>query len=127
MYFHQMTEDRRAHPTEDLASTIATGTIAGAPLGEFQTIGYYTIVATAGHDTTSSSLAGGLEALIRHPDQLRALQEDPRLIDNAVDEIIRWMAPVRHFLRHAQEDYVLGGKRIRAGARLLMSYLSVTR
>jgi cytochrome P450 len=127
MYFHQMTEDRRAHPTEDLASTIATGTIAGAPLGEFQTIGYYTIVATAGHDTTSSSLAGGLEALIRHPNQLRALQEDPRLIDNAVDEIIRWMAPVRHFLRHAQEDYVLGGKRIRAGDRLLLSYLSANR
>jgi cytochrome P450 len=126
-YFQQMTENRRVHPTEDLASTIANGTIAGAPLGDLQTIGYYTIVATAGHDTTSSSLAGGLEALIGHPDQLRVLQEEPRLIDNAVDEIIRWISPVRHFLRYAQDDYVLGGKQIRAGDRLLLSYFSANR
>ena len=123
-YFQRVTVDRRARPTEDLASTIANGTIAGAQVGDLQTISYYTIVATAGHDTTSSSLAGGLEALIRHPDQLRALQEDPWLIDNAVDEIIRWVTPVRHFLRHPQEDYVLGGTGIRAGERLLLSYLS---
>jgi cytochrome P450 len=123
-YFQAVTLDRRAHPTEDLASTIANGRIDGEPVGDLQTISYYAIVATAGHDTTSSSLAGGLEALIRHPDQLRALQEDPRLIDNAVDEIIRWVTPVRHFMRYAQEDYVLGGMPIRAGERLLLSYLS---
>ena len=124
VYFQGVTVDRRARPTEDLASTIANGTLDGAPLGDIQTIGYYAIVATAGHDTTSSSLAGGLEALIGHPDQLRALQEDPRLIDNAVDEIIRWVTPVRHFMRYAQEDYVLGGTAIRAGERVLLSYLS---
>lgn len=123
-YFQGVTVDRRARPTEDLASTIANGTIDGAPVGDLQTISYYTIVATAGHDTTSSSLAGGLEALIRHPNQLRALRADPRLIDNAVDEIIRWVTPVRHFMRYAQEDYVLGGTPIRAGERVLLSYLS---
>ena len=127
VYFQQMTVDRRTNPTEDLASTIANGTIEGLPVGDLQTISYYVIVATAGHDTTSSSLAGGLEALIRHPDQLRALQEDPSLIDNAADEMIRWVTPVRHFLRHAREDYVLGDTRIRAGDRLLLSYLSANR
>lgn len=123
-YFQAVTADRRARPTEDLASTIANGTIDGARLGDLQTISYYAIVATAGHDTTSSSLAGGLELLIRHPDQLRALRDDPRLIDNAVDEMIRRVTPVRHFMRYAQEDYVLGGTPIRAGERLLLSYLS---
>jgi cytochrome P450 len=123
-YFQAVTLDRRARPTEDLASTIANGTIGGEPVGDLQTISYYAIVATAGHDTTSSSLAGGLEALIRHPDQLRDLQRDPRLIDNAVDEIIRWVTPVRHFMRYAQEDYALGGTPIRAGERVLLSYLS---
>jgi cytochrome P450 len=123
-YFQTVTLDRRARPTEDLASTIANGTIDGEPVGDLQTISYYAIVATAGHDTTSSSLAGGLEALIRHPDQLRALQEDPRLVDNAVDEIIRWVTPVRHFLRYAQEDYILAGTPIRTGERVLLSYLS---
>jgi cytochrome P450 len=127
MYFNAMTADRRAHPTGDAASTIANGTIDGEPLGDLQTISYYVILATAGHDTTSSSLAGGLEALIRNPAELRALKADPGLIDNAVDEIIRWVSPVRHFMRYAQEDYVLAGKTIRKGERLLLSYLSGNR
>ncbi|MGH7821566.1 MAG: cytochrome P450 [Candidatus Binatia bacterium] len=126
-YFNAMTTERRAHPTGDLASTIANGRIEGEPLGDLQTISYYVIVATAGHDTTSSSLAGGLETLVRHPDQLRMLRQDPTLVDNAVDEIIRWVTPVRHFMRHAQQDYVLRGTRIAAGDRLLMSYLSANR
>jgi cytochrome P450 len=126
-YFSRMTADRRASPTDDLASVIANGRIDGQPLGDLQTIGYYVIVATAGHDTTSSTLAGGLEALIRAPEQLRALQADLGGIDNAVEEMIRWVSPVRHFLRHAQEDYVLRGKQIRKGDALLMSYLSANR
>jgi cytochrome P450 len=126
-YFAKVTAARRAHPERDLASTIANGRIDGHPLDEFQTFSYYVIVATAGHDTTSSSLAGGIRALVEHPDQLSLLKEDPSLIDNAVDEIIRWVTPVRHFLRHAQEDYVLGDKTIRKGERVLLSYLSANR
>jgi cytochrome P450 len=121
-YFNQITVDRRAHPTIDIASTIAN-----AQLDDLSTISYYVIIATAGHDTTSSSLAGGLEALVRNPDQLRALRDDPGLIDNAVDEMIRWVTPVRHFMRYAQEDAVVGTTRIRQGERLLLSYLSGNR
>jgi cytochrome P450 len=126
-YFQRMTADRRAHPGDDLASVIANGCIDGAALGDLETIGYYIIVATAGHDTTSSTLAGGLEALARHPEQLRALQRDPAGIDNAVEEMIRWVTPVRHFLRYAEEGYELRGKRIAKGDALLMSYLSANR
>jgi len=127
LYFASMTADRRAHPTSDLATTIANGKVHGQPMGDLETAGYYTIVATAGHDTTSSSLATGLEMLARHPKQLRMLKDDPALIDNAVDEIIRIATPVRHFLRHAQQDYELGGKKIAKGDALLMSYLSANR
>ncbi|MFN2426186.1 MAG: cytochrome P450 [Candidatus Binatia bacterium] len=127
MYFASMTADRRAHPTSDLATTIANGKIDGQPMGDLETAGYYTIVATAGHDTTSSALATGLEMLARHPEQMRMLKDDPSLIDNAVDEIIRFATPVRHFLRHAQQDYELGGKKIARGDQLLMSYLSANR
>ena len=126
-YFQAITEDRRARPRTDVASTIANGRIDGAPLGDLETAGYYAIVATAGHDTTSSSLAGGLEALIRNPDQLRDLQRDPTLLGNAVDEMIRWVSPVRHFMRQAQQDYTLGDRRIAAGDWLLLSYLSANR
>jgi cytochrome P450 len=121
-YFNQMTLDRRAHPTTDIASSIAN-----AQLEDLSTISYYVIIATAGHDTTSSSLAGGLEALVRSPDQLRALRDDPGLIDNAVDEMIRWVTPVRHFMRYAQEDATVGTTRVRRGERLLLSYLSGNR
>ena len=86
-----------------------------------------TIAATAGHDTTSNSLAKGIEMFARNPEQLRIVKEDPSLVENAVDEIIRMATPVRHFLRHAQEDYVLGGQQIRKGDRLLMAYLSANR
>jgi cytochrome P450 len=127
IYFQGITDDRRKHPTSDIASTIANGTVDGQPLGDLETAGYYSIIATAGHDTTSSSLAGGLEALIRNPDQLRALQKDPALLPNAVNEIIRWVTPVRHFMRQAQSDYQLGDVALRAGDWLLLSYLSANR
>lgn len=127
MYFSAMTADRRANPTSDLATTIANGKINGEPMGDLETASYYTIAATAGHDTTSNSLAAGMELFARHPDQLRAVQEDMSLIENAVDEIIRFATPVRHFLRHAQEDYELGGKTIKKGDRLYMAYLSANR
>lgn len=127
MYFQGITNDRRAHPTSDIASTIANGRIDGQPLGDLETAGYYSIIATAGHDTTSSTLAGGLEALIRDPAQLRALKDDPAKIPNAVNEMIRWVTPVRHFMRQAQGDYTLSGVPLQKGDWLLMSYLSANR
>lgn len=126
-YFAAMTANRRAHPRADIASTIANGRVFGEPLGDLETASYYTIVATAGHDTTSNSLATGMELFARHPEQLRAVQEDPSLVENAVDEIIRIATPVRHFMRHAREDDEIAGKRIRKGDRLLLSYLSANR
>ena len=74
-YFDGLTEDRRAHPTDDLATVIATSEVNGCPMDGNARLWYYTIVATAGHDTTSFALSGGLEALLRHPDQVAVLQE----------------------------------------------------
>ena len=88
-YFTTLASDRRAHPTEDLASVIANAEIDGQPLADLDMLGHYVIIATAGHDTTSSAIAGGLLALVEHPDQLELLQQHPELIDPAADEIIR--------------------------------------
>ena len=71
-YFNELTAARRATPTEDLASAIANATIDGEPLSDIDTVSYYLIIATAGHDTTSATISGGLHALIENPDQLRA-------------------------------------------------------
>ncbi|MCL4117083.1 UNVERIFIED_CONTAM: hypothetical protein GTU68_050761 [Idotea baltica] len=121
-YFAELTEKRRQQPTDDLASLIANGQIDEAPMPDLETMGYYVIVATAGHDTTSSAMSGGMEALIRNPDQLAKLQADPSLINNAVEEMIRWTAPVRHFMRTATEDTEVCGQPIKKGDWLYLSY-----
>lgn len=127
VYFTALTEERRANPTDDLASTIANATIDGEPLGVMETISYYVIVATAGHDTTSAAMAGGFQALVERPDQLARLQADPSLIPQAVDEMIRWVTPVKHFMRNATEPYELRGHRFEPGDAVLLSYPSANR
>jgi cytochrome P450 len=130
-YFNALTEDRRADPAEDLASTIANGRLGGTgdgePMGIIETISYYIIVATAGHDTTSSAMAGGVQALIEHPEQLQRLRDDPGLLDSAVDEIVRWVTPVKHFMRNATEPYTVSGHGFEPGDMLLLSYPSANR
>jgi len=121
-YFAGITAERRAQPGDDLASLIANGQIDDAPMPDLETMGYYVIVATAGHDTTSSAMSGGMEALIRDPEQLAKLQANPDLINNAVEEMIRWTAPVRHFMRTAQEDTEVLGQPITKGDWLYLSY-----
>ena len=91
----------------------------GEPIGELEAVSYYVIVATAGHDTTSSSTAGGLLALIENPDQLQKLKSDLSLLPAAIDEMIRWVTPVKHFFRTATEDYELRGQKIKAGEKSL--------
>jgi cytochrome P450 len=126
-YFNEITEDRRACPADDLASVIANGQIDGAPMGDMERLWYYIIVATAGHDTTSFALAGGMERFVADPSQLWALRDDPALVNNAADEVIRWTSPVRHFLRWAAHDQTVGGVDIPAGGRVLLSYPSANR
>ena len=126
-YFTTLTANRRANPTDDLASVIANGSINGVPLNDMDTFGYYLIAATAGHDTTSSAIAGGMHVLLQHPDQLERIKQDPSLVDNAADEIVRWVTPVKHFMRTARQDYTLGGTEIARGDWVLMSYPSANR
>ncbi|XVQ11320.1 cytochrome P450 [Spirillospora sp. CA-255316] len=126
-YFQELTKARRARPTDDLASAIANAKVDGEPLNDFDTTSYYVIIATAGHDTTSSTISGGLHALIEHPGQLRRLQDDPGLMPLAVDEMIRWVSPVKEFMRTAKRDYKLRGVTIREGESVLLSYPSANR
>jgi len=124
-YFTELTDARRANPTEDLASYIANGRIDGEYLPYKELISYYIIVATAGHETTRTAISGGLHALLTHPDQLRLLQEnihDEELVKLAVEEMIRWTTPVAQFSRTATRDYELRGKHINKGDTLGLFY-----
>ena len=126
-YFNEITAARRAQPTEDLASAIANARIDGEPLSDIDTVSYYLIVATAGHDTTSATISGGLQALVENPDQLHRLQHDPNLMGLATEEMIRWVTPVKEFMRTAQQDTVIRDVPIVAGESVLLSYPSGNR
>jgi cytochrome P450 len=126
-YFQGITAARRAAPTGDLASAIANARVDGEYLSDIETASYYVIIATAGHDTTSSTIAGGLHALIQHPAELERLRSDPGLLPTAVDEMIRWVTPVKEFMRTATADTSVGGVPVAAGESLLLSYPSANR
>ena len=126
-YFTALANDRKANPTGDLASVIANADINGVPLPDMDIFGFYLIIATAGHDTTSNSIAGGLLALMEHRDQLELLQSQPELIDHAADELIRYVSPVKHFIRTCQEPFTLRDVTFQPGDITLLSYASANR
>jgi cytochrome P450 len=126
-YFQELTAARRATPTGDLASEIANARVDGQYLSDFDTASYYVIIATAGHDTTSSTIAGGLHALIQHPAELARLRSGPALLPAAAEEMIRWVTPVKEFMRTAAADTEVAGVRVRQGEAVLLSYPSANR
>jgi cytochrome P450 len=126
-YFNSITEDRRKNPTDDLATQIANGKINDAPIGELEAMGYYVIISSAGHDTTSATIAGGLWALCENPEEFTKLKADPTLIGNFVEESVRWVTPVKHFMRTAAEDVEFNGQQISKGDWLMLCYSSANR
>jgi cytochrome P450 len=126
-YFTELAGERRRDPTEDLASVIANAELNGSLLPDMDVMGFYLIIATAGHDTTSNSIAGGLLGLLEHRDQLERLQADPALIDNAADELIRYVSPVKHFVRTCRAPFEVGGVEFVPGDVTLLSFASGNR
>jgi len=126
-YFGAISADRRANPRDDLATVLANAQIDGAPISELEALSYYVIVATAGHDTTSSTTAGALWALAERPDQLAWVKEDLSRVPNLIEEAIRWTTPVKTFMRSATEDTELGGRKIKKGDWLMLCYASGNR
>jgi cytochrome P450 len=126
-YFAQISADRRANPRDDLATVIATSQVDGRPISEFEAMSYYVIVATAGHDTTSSTTAGAMWALCENPDQFAYVKEDLARVPGFIDEAIRWATPVKTFMRSATADTEVGGQAIAKGDWLMLCYASGNR
>jgi len=126
-YFAKITADRRANPKDDLASVIANSKINGEPISEFEALSYYVIVATAGHDTTSSSTAGAMWELAKNPVEFAKVKADPSLIPSMVDEAVRWTTPVKHFMRSATADTELRGRKIAKDDWIMLCYASGNR
>jgi len=126
-YFGEISAARRRNPTDDLASVIANAVIDGKPINDVDAMGYYITVAFAGHDTTSSSLAGAVWALCENPEQLELLRANPALTANLAEEAVRWTTPIHQFTRIVARDIEFNGRQVKKGEWIVLSFPSGNR
>ena len=126
-YFNEVIADRKVNPQDDLATVLANAEVDGEPMNPLDQMSYFIITASAGHDTTSAAISGGLKAMMEHPEQMALWRDRPDLDIGAAKEIIRWVSPVRHMVRTATQDLELRGKQIKAGDNLALWYPAANR
>lgn len=127
-YFLAALRERVERPREDLLTILAPTEIGGtAPLTLQEAVCNAMDLLAAGHETTTDLIGNGLALLMAHPEQLAALRDDPGLIPNAIEEMLRMEAPVRGLFRSATTDVSLGGAVIPRGARVFALYASGSR
>lgn len=120
-YGQELIAAKRANPTDDMLSVVANAVLddADAPaLSDLELYLFFSLLFSAGAETTRNSVAGGLLALAEHPDQLARLRADFELLPTAIEEIVRWTSPSPSKRRTATRDVVLGGQAIRAGEKV---------
>jgi cytochrome P450 len=122
-----MAQQRRANPRDDLVTKLVQAEIGGLPLTDREILDHITLLFGAGYETTRSASTMGLNALLRHPAELRKLAADPGLVDTAVEEILRWTTPVIQFSRVCLEDTEIRGQRVRKGETVVMFFVSGNR
>jgi cytochrome P450 family 142 subfamily A polypeptide 1 len=126
-YAQGAVDARRTSPTDDLVSVLVHAEVDGDRLTDLEIMHESLLILVGGDETTRHVITEGTLALIRHPDERRRLQADPSLLPVAVEEMLRWVTPIKNMNRTALCDTELGGQRIREGDRLLLLYQSGNR
>lgn len=126
-YFLPLIRRRRAKPRDDIMSGLAQAEERGDTLTETEMLLLLRLLLVAGTETTTNLIGNGMLALLRHPNQLHALRENPDLIPGAVDELLRYDAPVQMDLRSAKEDCALNGAALRQGQDVILLLGSANR
>lgn len=119
--------ERRAHPGDDLITALGQVTYRGEPMPPEEQVGVFAQLFAAGIDSTKSTIAGGVLALIEHPEQQALLRQDPSLVPGAVEEILRWTPAFTHQRRTATRETVLAGQTIHAGDSVVLWLASANR
>lgn len=119
-YGQELIAAKRAHPTDDMLSVVANASLAETltPLSDVELYLFFSLLFSAGAETTRNAVAGGLLALIEHPDQLQSLLSDPTLLPTAIEEMVRWTSPSPSKRRTATRSVSLGGCDIEAGQKV---------
>jgi cytochrome P450 len=119
---------KRAAPGEDLVTDLVRAADQGGALSEQEMLSTIFQLVVAGHDTTTSLIGNGTVALLLHPEQRDALVADPGLMPRAIEEILRWDAPVPHStFRYTTQDVALGGTVVPAFAQVIISLAAANR
>jgi cytochrome P450 len=127
-YAREVWERKRAEPSDDLATLIATATVGDDELDLIDFNLFFLLLIDAGGDTTRNLVAGGMDALFSHPEQLAWLRADlDERLGCAIEELLRWISPVVYMRRTALQDTTLEGVRIAAGQKVVMYYGSANR
>ena len=120
-FLRRLVEDKRAEPGDDLVSELVAACDKRKELDEQELLSMILILIVAGHDTTTNLILNGVVALLRHPDQLAAIKENPGLVPGAVEEMVRFDGPGLHAtFRYSVEDMQLGGTAIPKGDQVLV-------
>jgi cytochrome P450 len=119
--------DKRRAPADDLLSALIASEENGDVLSDEELAEQVVLLYVAGHETTVNLIGNGVLALLRHPDQLAALRDDPQLIAGAVDELLRYDSPVQMTRRVTLAETTVGGKTIEAGAFVVLGLASANR
>ncbi len=123
----KMIAARRENPTDDLTSVLIHAEIDGEMLEEHEIVMGFFLLVAAGNDSTRSTYASGMRALLEDRAQMREVVEDPALIPGVVEEALRMFPAFAHFRRTATEDTVLNGQEIKQGEKVVMWYASSNR
>lgn len=118
---------RRAEPLDDLMSVLVHAEIDGDRLDDESIIHEALLILVGGDETTRHVISGGMYQLLVDPAQRRLLVDDPSLVPCAVEEMLRWVSPIRNMNRTVREDTELAGKRLEAGQKMLLLYPSANR
>ncbi|WP_263382461.1 cytochrome P450 [Granulicella arctica] len=126
-YFHSVIITQRIHPQEGLISTLMEAEIQGNRLSDEEIVANVILVLIGGLEETTNLIGNGILTLLRNPNSLAQLRDDPEIVQSAVEELLRFEAPTQHTGRIAPEDVELGGKQIRKGDALTVVLAAANR
>ena len=126
-YAERVIADRRDNPQDDLMSVLVHAEVDGDRLDHDSLVHESLLILIGGDETTRHVISGGGWQLLAHPEQHRQLVDDPSLIPTAVEEMLRWVSPIKNMARTVVADVELGGQQLHAGEKLLLLYSSGNR
>jgi cytochrome P450 family 142 subfamily A polypeptide 1 len=123
-YMMRMISDRQKEPTDDLVSVLVHADVDGEKLADHEIVTEVLLLLIGGDETTRHTLSGGNAQLLRHPDQHARLADDLSLLPNAIEEMLRWTAPVKNMARTITADTDFHGTQLKTDEKIILLFES---